>query len=249
MDGLGCWSQTPCPASVQRATLLVATVKPWNKGQQEERTPPGGPGKWRVLGEGNGAQRMRAGSAGSSWGLAEPRGLGLGPAPRVRPPFQGGRTSRSARHCGHPRGHDCTLCHDACSAQGGLWGLHSGQRVQNRLLPSLRPGGRGAEPPTHPRSHAAHWPPTCPLDGAPPPLKPPGGVPGWPFGFWRIWRMWEERARLLPGSHGGDGSRGRVSWPVSACGGHGTESRLGERPTRLLRECRCSRGRFLLSAG
>lgn len=196
---------------------------------------------------------------GSSWGLAEPRGLGLGPAPRVRPPIQGGRTSRSARHCGHPRGHDCTLCHDSCSAQGGLWGLHSGQRVQNRPLSSLRPGGWGAEPPTHPRLHAAHWLPTCPPGWrAPSPETSWGGFQDGPSGFWRIWRMWEERARLLPGSHGVDGSRGRVSWPISACGGHGTESRLGERPTRpapgvpswrLLRECRCSPGRFLVSAG
>lgn len=129
-----------------------------------------------------------------------------------------------------PREHDCTLfSHDACPAQGGLWGLHLGQRVQNRPLPSpdqVVTGG-GDQRPRHTLDCTL---PMCPLASAPPPLKPPGWVPEWPLqgsggsGGWG-----GERAGLLPGSHGGDGSCGRVSWPISAWGSAAPESRPGER--------------------
>lgn len=80
-----------------------------------------------------------------------------------------------------PREHDCTLfSHDACPAQGGLWGLHLGQRVQNRPLPSpdqVVTGG-GDQRPRHTLDCTL---PMCPLASAPPPLKPPGWVPEWPL--------------------------------------------------------------------
>lgn len=80
-----------------------------------------------------------------------------------------------------PREHDCTLfSHDACPAQGGLWGLHLGQRVQNRPLPSpdqVVMGG-GDQRPRHTLDRTL---PMCPLASAPPPLKPPGWVREWPL--------------------------------------------------------------------
>ena len=169
---------------------------------------------------------------GLSGGLAEPRGLGLGPGPCVCPPFQEGRTSHSARHCECPRGHDCMLfSHDACPAQGGLWGPHLRQRVQNRLLPSPDQAVTGGGP-QRPRHTLNHTLPMYPLASAPPPLKP-GWAPEWPLRGSGGSGGWGARARLFPGSCGGDGSCGRVSRPISAWGSAAPESRPGERrPTR-----------------
>ena len=106
-------------------------------------------------------------------------GLELGPG---RAPGLGSGSS-SLCESPVPRRQDLTLCQTlwapmraqlhaplprCAPCSGRLWGLHSGHQVQNWPLPSLRPRGRGAEPPTHPRSHAAHRLPTCPLDGTPP---------------------------------------------------------------------------------
>ena len=158
---------------------------------------------------------------GSSGGLAEPRGLGLGPGPCVCPPFQEGRTSHSAQHCECPRGHDCTLfSHDVCPAQGGLWGPHLRQRVQNRLLPSpdqVVTGGGGQRP----RHTLNRTLPMYPLASVPPPLKPPGWAPEWP----------------LPGSggSGGWGARERGSsleataGTARVAGSHGPSLRGGPR--------------------
>lgn len=171
--------------------------------------PPGGPGKWFVLGEGHRAQRMRAGGAGSSWGLAEPRGLGLGAAPCVSPPFQGGRTSRSARHCGRPCGHNCMLlCHDARPAQVGSGVFTRGTRSRTGPSPASDHGG-GEQSPRHTLDRTL--PTGCPhAPWMAPPLKPPRGVPEWPFGVLADLEDVGGDSRAPPWKP----QQGRLAWPV-----------------------------------
>lgn len=117
--------------------------------------------------------------------------------------------------------------HDVRPGSGWALGLHFTLSSLVDLQPGPSPAsdqlvtGGGEKSPSrtcdHTRdcTHAAHATPGW----CTPPLQPLGEAPEWPLGVLaKTWRTREERAGLLPGSHGGDGLSGSVSLRVSMRG-------------------------------